>query len=428
MLTKKEIVSFHSRENLGESQKRVGIELELFCIDSHTSKRVPYQSYNGHVSVQQLFEYLKAHEEYSDVDMAKTFTLVKGKSKVTLEPGAQVEFGSSPQENLTDLFQELEAYLAVLRRLTEEFGVSWLDVAYFPIGDPCDVPLLPSARSEIIDSYWQRTGHLARDLMRYTTSIHVSFDYNNESDLAEKIKRALLLKPILLFISANSRIRAGRDTGLRSFRTMTYRDTDAPRMGTPGPESLWTSGQWTLDGYVEKVLQAPSIFSVGTSSYTESSHEPFVFSLKDASFEDYLSHLATMYTDIRVRQYFEIRYLDNPGVQLIPGLVIVLHKLIYDDAAWGTFARYIPYTFAEVPAITDLLNSVSEASSDYWEHKLLRPLEGFLLDLQTDLQVALSQHLNRVLDRVVNYRMRDELPDLSSDTRIISHFKSLFPF
>ncbi len=428
MLTREAIKVYHSKLDMVRDIPRIGIELELFCIDNTTLKTVPYQAADGHLSMQTLFEYLKVHEGYVEAGPAKTFMLKKDGSKLSLEPGAQLEFCSTPYADPEALLYEFWAYCAVLKRLSSRFNISWLDISYFPVGDSADVALLPSARCEIIDRYWQHTGKLGRDLMRYTTSLHLSFDYDTPLDLAKKVERALFLKPIFLFLSASSRIRQGKDTGYRSFRTMIYKDTDMPRTGTPGSESLWSSGQWRLNDYIEKVLKAPAIFAMGTSTYTEAAHKPFEEYLNDADFDDYLSHLATIYTDIRVRQYLEVRYLDNPGIRLLPGIILLFYSLFYDDAVWNDFEGRMPYTFQEVPRITELLNTASDASNSYWERELLTPMTEFLSALQARIPSAWSEHLEVVSERIVNYKKHDVLPDTMSEKDIIAYFKSSFPF
>ena len=429
MLTRNILEAYHARTGLPPATPRIGIELELFCLDNTTLRTLPYEADDGRLSVRSLFDYLAAHEGYEVVGDSKTFELRKGRSKISLEPGAQIEFCSTPAETPEALLKELADYFAVLKRLSQQFNVNWLDLSYFPVGSAADVPLLPSARCEIIDRYWRHTGTLGLDLMRYTTSLHVSFDYDSVPDLARKVERALLLKPILFFLAASSRIRQAADTGVRSFRVPIYRDTDAPRTGTPGPESLWQSGRWTLDGYVEKVLQAPAIFSVATpGGYQESAHAPFGACLDQASFSDYLSHLATIYTDVRVRQYLEVRYLDNPGLRLLPGMIIFLYSLFYDDAAWDELRRSIPYAFHEVPAVVDLLNAVSETADTYWESRLLPPVKDYLLALRERTEPGLAEYLDAVLDRTTNYKCRDILPDMSSEAGILAHFKTDFPF
>lgn len=429
MLTRNTLEAYHARAGLPPAARKIGIELELFCLDNTTLRTLPYQADDGRLSVQTLFDYLAAHEDYEVVGHSKTFELKKGRSKISLEPGAQIEFCSTPAETPEALLKELAGYFAVLRRLSQRFHVSWLDLSYFPVGNAADVPLLPSARCEIIDRYWRHTGKLGLDLMRYTTSLHVSFDYDSASDLAARVERALFLKPILFFLAASSRIRQAADTGVRSFRVSIYKDTDAPRTGTPGPESLWQTGRWTLDGYIEKILQAPAIFSVATPGvYQESQHAPFEAYLDRASFSDYLSHLATIYTDVRVRQYLEVRYLDNPGLRLLPGMIILLYALFYDDAAWDEFRRSIPYAFHEVPALVERLNAVSEDANAYWESRLLTPVKEYLLALRERTEPGLAEYLDAVLDRVTGFRGRDTLPDLSSEAGILAHFTTDFPF
>lgn len=428
MLTKEMIRAYHSLGDIGPATHRIGIELELFCLDNSTLRPLPYQAAHGGLSVQTLFDYLKNYEGYKEVGTSKTFELQKGASKISLEPGAQIEFSSPPYDDISTLLKVLWLHLNILQKLSRKFHVSWLDVSYFPIGSPDDVSLLPSTRCEIIDRYWQHTGTLGRDLMRYTTSVHVSFDYATLSDLTQKVERVMFLKPIFLFITAHSRIRHGADTGLRSFRNIIYKHTDSMRTGTPGPESFWQSGHWTLDGYIDKVLQAPALFDVGTSPYQESFHQPFETYLDHATFKDYLSHLATIYTDVRVRNYLEVRYLDNPGIRLLPGVLILLYTLLYNDDAWYTFKNRIPYSFHEVPDVVDLLNTVSPQSDRYWEYQLLKPMKELLVDIGSSIESGLAVYLEDVLERVVNYKRVDVLPDMKSDESIIAHFKNSFPF
>jgi glutamate--cysteine ligase len=429
MLTRNAVEAYHARAGLPPATRKIGIELELFCLDRTTLRMLPYQADAGRVSVQTLFDYLTTFEGYEVVGQAKTFELQKGRSKISLEPGAQIEFCSTPALTPAALLKELSGYFAVLRRLSQHFNVSWLDLSYFPVGRAADVPLLPSPRCALIDRYWQQTGTFGLDLMRYTTSLHVAFDYDSLTDLTARVQRALLLKPVLFFLAASSRIRQARDTGMRSFRVHIYKDTDAPRTGAPGPASLWQSGQWTLEGYIHKILQAPTIFAVATpGEYRESAHAPFDSYLAQASFDDYLSHLATIYTDVRIRQYLEVRYLDNPGLRMLPGMIILLYSLFYDDAAWEELRRSLPYSFHEVPALVDTLNAVSPTADAYWQSHLQTPVTRYLQALRERTEPGLAEYLDVVLQRAGAASCRNALPDMSSEASILAHCTADFPF
>lgn len=424
MLTRDNIVAYHAKDSLTASTQKVGIELELFCVDSNTLQRVPFYSDGNLVSVRKIFEYLETYEGYTNLEKAKTFGLKKGESKITTEPGGQLEFSSAAHHRITDLLEEFGAFVATLQRLSRKLPVSWLDVAYFPVEKASSFSFFQSPRYEIIDRCWQQTGHLGRELMCNTASLQVSFDYSTVSDLEAKVNRSLLVQPILSFITANSKFRESIKTYYRSFRSITYKDTDSTRMGMPGLDDMWMRDKWTLDDYIVKVLKAPTYFNFGEGKYTESSHEPFEDKINEATFEDYFDHLTTIYTDIRVRNYFEVRYMDNPGIGLVPGTVILLHSLIYDDTVWDDFQKHIPYAFSDLPEITDLLNSVSKTSDLYWECKLLQPVRNLILQLQNYLEPALSKYLDSILNRVVNYNKHDLLPDLNNNEHIISHYLS----
>ncbi len=424
MLTMEQIMKYHSKIEVPISLKKVGIELELFCINALNNKIVPYQAIGNVISMQNLLGYLMAYEGYSLSDFTKTLELKKDQTKITLEPGAQFEFCSAPHERLTDLLTELQNYNLTLQKLADEFNVDWLDVSYFPLGKPSDIPLIPNPRYETMYRYFQRTGELGRDIMCYTGSLQITFDYDSLLDLEEKVTRSLLLKPIFLFITANSRLREGRDTGLRSFRTVTYRHTDPSRMGTPGSEEIWGLGKWTLSSYINKVLKAPIMFSLREKhAYQETENKTFESLMNDLTLIDYLFHSSTIWTDIRIRQYFEIRYLDNPGVTLIPGVIVLLYELLHDEVLWSSFKKEIPYRFEEVPAVVDLLNTISVTSNSYWENKLIKPLIELINYLQESLEPSVSIHLNPVKDKIINYKKYDNLPNLNNDKDILFYFK-----
>jgi glutamate--cysteine ligase len=422
MVTRSEIFAYHAKEGTPPERQGIGIEFELFCINAQTLNNVTYIRTGEGPTIQEIFEYLKAHEGYATLGTTKTFGLQKGNSKLTLEPGSQLEFDSAIHENLDDLLQEFRSYLLTLQQLATTFAVHWLDAAYFPVGLPTDLKLLPSPRYAILDRYWRHIGTYGPDIMRYTTSLQVCLDYSDLTDLERKVTRALLLKPILLFLTARSRIRAGTDSGLRSFRSITYNKTDPPRMGTPGPEQIWSDGRWTLEGYIDKVLQATTLFTVGSTSYAESDHQAFEASRSASSLDDYLFHLSSIFTDVRVRQYIEIRYLDNPGIALVPGMAILLYHLLYNEALWEIFAPHIPYTFAQVPAITDMLNTISPVSDSYWEQSLREPVAAMIHTIQEHLSPALAEQLRPLHERALDHKKYEALPDMRERETIVSHF------
>lgn len=403
MVTKDEIMRYHSKTDVAPEPQKTGIELELFCINRATLQRILYASsdiQNKPLSIQDLFTYLIEYQGYEASDATKTFGLKKGGTKITLEPGSQIEYCSAAYIDIKDLLTDFQSYTQTLRALKTAFPIEWLNTSYFPLGKAEDVPLIPHPRYEIMSQYFSQTGRLGRSMMCHTTSLQITFDYVNIADLEEKVTRALWLKPILLFISANSAIREGEDTRLRSFRTMTYRDADGPRMGTPALDTIWRQGRWTLESYVEKVLQAPMIFALGTTGYQAGTKEPFYTAMSQVTFEDYLLHHSTIWTDIRVRQYFEIRYLDNPGLSLVPGLALIMNDLFYNEDAWQEFSASIPYHFSEVPMLTDLLNFATPDSDHYWQTNLLQPVERYLYSLQERLDPALAPLLDPILEKV----------------------------
>jgi len=376
MITREDIYQYHAKLDAPPRYRGAGIELELFAIDKK-NHILPYHNDSG-VSVEKILKYLTLKHGWKEIDPQKTFGIEKNGRKITIEPGGQIEFVSHVHERAEELMEDLGSFLGVIKDIQKNCGIEFLDIAHFPCGTADNIPTIEKDRYKLMEKYFATTGKLGREMMNATTSLQISFDYLSVEDLEEKVNRLLLVKPIIMFLASNSRISNGKDSGYRSYREIIWQDTDLSRCGTPGPDSIWNKGRWKLDDYIEKTISAPVMFDVAKKKYTYTSHEPFLNYMNETGLDGYIFHNNTIYTDIRVKQYAELRYMDNPGIALVPGLSLLLYSLVYEEEIWNKFKQCIPYQFSDVPKITNLLNEISENSISYWNTHIKNRISEFL--------------------------------------------------
>ena len=79
--------------------------------------------------------------------------------------------------------------------------------------------------------YLKEQADLPYVMMRETAGIQVGIDYKSEEDCMKKFRLANLIMPFVTAMYANSQIRGGVDTGYKTFRALSWLNTDNERCG-----------------------------------------------------------------------------------------------------------------------------------------------------------------------------------------------------
>src|SRR5512134_2595758 len=82
---------------------------------------------------------------------------------------------------------------------------------------------MPKNRYRVMRPFLAARGRLAPDMMTMTASAQASFDFSGERDLAEQLRVALAISPVV----------DGREVGWKSYRTAVWEETDPARCGLP---------------------------------------------------------------------------------------------------------------------------------------------------------------------------------------------------
>ncbi|HIY42603.1 MAG TPA: ergothioneine biosynthesis glutamate--cysteine ligase EgtA [Candidatus Nocardiopsis merdipullorum] len=239
-------------------------------------------------------------------------------SKVTFEPGGQIELSSPPLLGPTRTHQALAADLDHLDKVLDEAGLVIVDSALDPLRAPARQ--LRTPRYTAMERFFTRNNHTSgRTMMCSTASIQVCLDIGADpTDRAERWELLHRIGPVLVAAFANSAVWRGRPTGWKSTRWAIWAGIDSGRTapvlhptGRRDPTESWAD--YALDAHVMAISETPGGGGTWTAApgFTLSEwingHGPRPITLADVDF-----HLSTLFPPVRPRSWWELRMIDAP--------------------------------------------------------------------------------------------------------------------
>jgi ergothioneine biosynthesis glutamate--cysteine ligase EgtA len=246
-------------------------------------------------------------------------------SRITREPGGQVELSSPPAGSLPACVEAMAADLAALRRAMDRAGLVLSGRGLDPYRDPPRI--LDHPRYAAMERFFDREGPWGRVMMRRTASLQVNLDGGDDSHGIAGYRRrwelAHRLGPVLVAAFANSPLSGGRPTGWVSTRQATWAAMDPGRTRPPGhepdPRAAWA--RYALDAYVLCVRDPgpPGHRSSEAAGADWTAPPGLTFrdwlrgaapDLRRPTLEDLDYHLSTLFPPVRPRGWLELRMVD----------------------------------------------------------------------------------------------------------------------
>jgi glutamate--cysteine ligase len=261
-----------------------------------------------------------------------------GGSRVTVEPGGQIELDTAPLADLQDAIDTARQDSGVLRGRLAQLGAELVPVGidpWRPAQRTLDAP-----RYVAMETAFDAVGSAGRHMMCNTAALQVNLDLGPDGGWA-RWELLDAVGPALAAAFANSPVSKGRPTGFRSTRLATWAAIDPTRTEavpctTPDPVLAWLDyalhAQVLLlrldDERYEPVLQ-PLTFG----GWIERGH-----ARGWPTEADWAYHLTTLFPPVRPRGWLEVRYLDALPDEHWPVAAAVLWALALDPDA-GAEAR-----------------------------------------------------------------------------------------
>ncbi len=358
-----ELVAYLEAGGKPKSDWRIGTEHEKFGFYRKGHGPVPYDGERG---IRALLEAL--HERFCwDEPVAENGNIIalsrqdcpKG-GTISLEPGGQLELSGAPLETVHEINEELRQHLSEVSDVGGEFGIGFLGLGFSPKWTLAETPVMPKERYRIMARYMPTRGRRGLDMMFRTATVQVNLDFSGEADMVAKLRAGLALQPVATALFANSPFSDGRPNGFQSYRAEMWRDTDPDRSGLL--PFAFEDGMG-FERYVDYALDVPMYFVYRDGRYIDvagASFRDFMDGKLAAlpgerpRLDDWADHLTTLFPDVRLKRFLEMRGADAGSFAQIWALPALWTGLLYDQAALdGALALTRDWTVDEIQGLRD---------------------------------------------------------------------------
>jgi glutamate--cysteine ligase len=335
-----------------KAQFRVGAEMEKFGVYQDGTP-IPYEGERG---VRAILEELVKNgwKPEAESEGGPLIALLRDHASVTLEPGSQLELSGAPLTHAHEICAEFRSHLAEIAPFSTRTGITWLGLGFHPFARRDAYTLVPKQRYAIMGEYLPTRGGLALDMMLRTATVQGNYDYLSEADAMTKMRVALRLAPLTTAIFANSPFYEGAPFGGKSFRAKVWLDTDPDRSGLV--PALWKKNATFVD-YVEWALDVPMFMfkrggqKIANTGQTFRSFWKSGYGGHKPTMSDWLTHLNTLFPEVRLKKTIEVRGADAQGMKLACSLPALWTGILYDETALhAAEALTADWTYDEVNA------------------------------------------------------------------------------
>ena len=286
----------------------IGVENEKFLFSKKYNKRANYSE------VKKVLSILKSKYNWKPVKEKNNLIGLNylGKS-ISLEPGNQIELAGDKLKNIHQVCFEGNLFQKQLDDACDQVGLSSMAIGYDPYTKLSKVPNNPKARYKVMTKEMPKGGNLSLNMMYQTAGTQINLDYISENDFIKKFKLIASLTPISIGIFANSPVKEKKLTKYLSYRSKVWQSTSRGGLPKIFLENL------NFEKYADFIINMPLLFLNKVNK---------VVSAKGKTFNDYMLgnikeikkqkpkekdlevHLSTIFTELRLKKYIEIRSLD----------------------------------------------------------------------------------------------------------------------
>jgi glutamate--cysteine ligase len=356
-----ELSAYLAQGSRPKDKFRIGTEHEKFVFFAKDNAPVPYF---GDASISALLKGMQERlgwEPIMDGENIIGLGEQSGMGAISIEPGGQFELSGAPLETIHETCKESNKHLALVKEIAEPMGIRFLGLGGSPKWSLSETPRMPKSRYDIMTRYMPKVGSHGLDMMYRTCTIQVNLDFSSEADMAAKMRVSMKLQSIATALFASSPFTEGKPNGLLSWRGDIWRDTDNRRSGTL---PFVFDADFGFEHYVEWALDVPMYFIVRDGKYHDCTHVTFRQFMAGAlkgevadwqpNMGDWTNHLSTLFPDVRLKRFLEMRGADGGPWRRICALPAFWVGLLYDDTALAEAeALTADWTFEDVVAMRD---------------------------------------------------------------------------
>ena len=297
------------------SEWRIGTEHEKVPFYKADLSPVPYEGGSG---IRALLEGLAGRNGWVPIledDHPIGLADETGGGAISLEPGGQFELSGAPLTDAHATAAETARHLEDVTQVAGPLGIGFLNLGMSPLWGRSQVPVMPKRRYEIMAGYMPKVGSRGLDMMFRTATAQVNLDFGSEADMVRKMRVALALQPVATALFANSPWFFEHGAGYESYV------------------------DWALDVPMYFVKRGEVYHDVSGASFRDLlAGRLAALPGERATLSDWANHLSTLFPEVRLKRYLEMRGADMGPQDRVPALAAFWAGLLYDggalDAAW----------------------------------------------------------------------------------------------
>ena len=340
-LSREDLIGAMSKGAKPKAQWRIGAEHEKFGFDRTTLRRPAYEGEGGILAMLtglQRFGWAPV-EEAGYVIALERKNADGMTASISLEPGGQFELSGAPLKDVHEICDETGRHLMEVKQVADQINLGFIGAGFDPLWRREDVPVMPKGRYAIMRAYMPRKGGLGLDMMLRTCTIQSNLDFESEADMVAKFRTSLALQPIATALFACSPFIEGKPSGFLSARANVWTDTDPDRTGML--DFVFQDG-FGYERYADYALDVPMYFAKRGETYVDLSGQSFRGFMTDglpalpgerATLKDWNDHLTTLFPEVRLKSYLEMRGADGGPWSRICALQALWAGILYDGGA-----------------------------------------------------------------------------------------------
>jgi glutamate--cysteine ligase len=243
-----------------------------------------------------------------------------------------------------EICAETSRHLQETKEVADELEIGFLGLGFTPLWRRDEVPIMPKGRYKIMRAYMPKVGTMGLDMMFRTCTVQANLDFSSEADMVDKFRVSLALQPVATALFANSPFVEGKPSGWLSSRARVWTDTDNDRTGLL--DFVFKDG-FTFETYAAYAIDVPMYFVKRDGLYIDASGKSFrafmqgeldILPGERPTLKDWNDHLSTIFPEVRLKTYLEMRGADCGPQTSICALPAFWTGILYDKdalaAAW----------------------------------------------------------------------------------------------
>ena len=303
---KSQFIEHFSKGIKNLNQLKIGVEHERFLYEGQNKKRISYET------LKKLFENLKKSGWNPLFEKENIIGMQRNKQQITTEPGLQCELSGAPLENVHQVCAESSNFLKEIQLASKGLDINTVSIGFDPFNNLSEVPQSPKQRYKIMTKEMPKGGSLSLEMMYRTCGIQINYDYTSERNFEKIFKLGNYLTPLVIALYSNSPFESEKPTGYLSYRNKVWQKTSRGGIMPIAFEKI------NFEKYFDHIIEYPILFAIKDKKYIEPNGQTFKdFILgnfdnlkEEANLKDFETHLATIFTEVRLKQYIEVRSLD----------------------------------------------------------------------------------------------------------------------